>query len=222
MPAFVAVVVVLAVVNLTRDDAPNGVWQVVVMAALGLVVWRAGLTRDELGLGRGTARRGLRVGAIVFVGIAILVILGGALGLVTDERVAGSGAEAAWRIFVVIPLGTVAVEEFAFRGVLFGLGERLWESRTALVVNAVLFGMWHLYPAATGGAVTSPDTAGVEVAGPWLVAGTVLATTAAGFAFAGLRRTTKSVISPAFAHLALNSVGYAVAYCAGSRFGGMT
>jgi len=186
------------------------VWHVATTAALIGIGGRAGLGAAELGLGRDRVRAGLRLGGLAFVGISAVVVAGGLLGVVTDDRAEVGGGEVALRVLVVIPLGTVLVEELAFRGVLHGLLHRAAAPAVATAVGSLAFGLWHVVPTATGGGVQTGD-----VALPLLVAGTFLATTAAGFGFEWLRRRSDSLLAPALAHLATNSITFTVAWALG-------
>lgn len=199
----------LAVANLIRPVVPGGVWHVATTAALlGVGHW-ARLTSAELGLARDRVPAGLRLGGLVFAGISAVVVAGGLLGVLQDDRVDIGAGEVALRVLVLIPLGTVLVEELAFRGVLQGLLDRATTRRGSLVIASVLFGLWHVVPAATGGGVGDGD-----VAVPLLAVGTFLATTVAGAGFWWLRDRTGSLVAPMLAHLATNSVTFAVAWAA--------
>ena len=45
-----------------------------------------------------------------------------------------------------MPLGTVLLEEVAFRGVLWGLLAHMDGPRVATLVSHSLFGLWHILP----------------------------------------------------------------------------
>jgi len=110
---------------------------------------------------------------------------------------------------VLIPLGTVLLEEVAFRGVLWGLFRRLRGTVAATAASSALFGVWHVLPSlglaasneAVGGAVGT-GRPGQEVT----VLGTVLFTAAAGVVFCELRRRSGSLLAPAGLHWAVNGL----------------
>ena len=52
----------------------------------------------------------------------------------------------AYQALVRIPLGTVLTEEVLFRGVLYGIWNRVGRVRTALIGSSVAFGLWHIVP----------------------------------------------------------------------------
>jgi uncharacterized protein len=58
--------------------------------------------------------------------------------------------------FIVVPLGTVLLEEVAFRGVLLGLVNRHRGAAWASITSSVLFGLWHIRAAGTGGRARTP------------------------------------------------------------------
>ena len=86
---------------------------------------------------------------------------------------------------------------------LLGLLRRRLPTWPAVVVSAVLFGLWHV------------DGVLHRHHGPGLVAavvGTVLATTLAGLGFAWLRVRSDSLVAPVLAHWATNSLAFVVAW----------
>jgi membrane protease YdiL (CAAX protease family) len=101
---------------------------------LALARW-AGLSWQELGLGRGTWRRGLIWASGAIGAVAVVFAVGAALPLTRDAfrdaRYHLGWEHALLTAFLLIPLGTVLFEEVAFRGVLWGLlraGSRLSRS----------------------------------------------------------------------------------------------
>jgi membrane protease YdiL (CAAX protease family) len=223
-------VVVLAAANALNDSLAPG-WYVpvcvVTAVLLVLIARRSGLTWDDLGLGRAAARRGLRWG-LVLVG-AVLVVLSVGLALpitqeaFQDERAAGlSPEELVYRVLIRVPLGTVLLEEIAFRGVLWAMVRRRWGPVRATVVSSVLFGLWHVQPSR---GLTRANAAAQEVFGAGQV-GVALSVTAAvvGTALTGvllceLRRRSGSLVAPMALHCALNSAGYALAWAASRWWG---
>lgn len=211
--ALAAVLLVLVVANVARSTVvPSGLHLGFNLATAGLVAaigaW-AQLSRAELGLEPSTLGAGLRFGLAVFgivlAAIAVAAVVPAARGAFEDDRAQVDAATMALRVLVVIPLGTVLVEELIFRGVLHGLLVRLTTATGALVVGAVVFGLWHVFPAWRG--ADGATLARLGVAG-----GTLVATTAAGAGFIWLRTRSDSLAAPALAHLATNSLAYAAAW----------
>ena len=170
----------------------------------------AGLSRSELGLAQGTWRSGARVGGLAFGVVSAGIIAGGTMGLLGEDGREITASELLWNVAVVIPVSTIAMEELVFRGVLPSLLHRVTRSpRWTMIASPLVFGLWHIFPAARGGAVHLP---GAEVPLAGLLAGTFLATTIAGILFDWLRRRSDSLVAPALAHLATNSVTLAVVW----------
>jgi membrane protease YdiL (CAAX protease family) len=169
------------------------------IVALAIGVARlADLSTDELGLARRNVGAGLRLGGLAFVAITAVVALGMPFGLLDDDRTTVDLGDMALRVLVTIPIGTVVMEEFAFRGVLYGLLERVTRPTIATMVGAGLFGLWHVPPLLDEGAAT--------------VFGTLAATTVAGVGFIWLRRRSDSLLAPMLAHLATNSSTFALSW----------
>ncbi|MEU6565143.1 CPBP family intramembrane glutamic endopeptidase [Nocardia nova] len=108
---------------------------------------------------------------------------------VTTDRAPEVGV-AEW-VTIHIPLGTAYSEEAIFRGTLDPLLERA-AGPMGKWCGALVFGLWHIYPARAAG-----DN----------VAATIAATAAGGLFFSWLRHRTDSATAPALAHLALNLGG---------------
>lgn len=181
------------------------------VVGLGVVAAVSRLTADDLGLARRTLASGARWGG----GAAGVVVLGyGIAGLVPAARAAVPDTPVGWsetllRALVVIPLLTVIPEEFAFRGVTWGLRRRAgrwW----ATGVSSVLFGLWHISAALSGGAANE-SVSGVVGNGATgtvvRVLGTVLVTGAAGVLFAVQRDRSGSLLAPILLHWAVNGIG---------------
>jgi len=101
----------------------NFVANVAAAGALAVIAAATGLTADELGLARWSS--GWRVGGAAFAAITVVAIAGVALpatrGFFDDERADIDAAAMLGRVLVLIPVGTVVLDELAFRGVLFAL-----------------------------------------------------------------------------------------------------
>ncbi|MDX3533749.1 CPBP family glutamic-type intramembrane protease [Streptomyces sp. MB09-01] len=186
---------------------------VVVSALLLAVLFGAGGTLADAGLAPGTRARGARW-ALALIGLVAVVYLAGALlpatrTLFEDRRYAGmTGGEL---LLLLVPVGTVLVEEIAFRGVLYGLVCRERGAAWATAVSSLLFGLWHVLPSlhlATAkpalNTVFGDSAAGAALA----VLATVLFTAAVGVLFCELRRRSGSLLAPMGLHWAVNALGY--------------
>ena len=195
------------------------------VVALGLLVRRP----ETLGLVRwgAGARWGAAVAAAIVAVLLLAVMLGPTRELFDDRRVDQRWALLAYHVLVRIPLGTVLLEELAFRAVLPALlshdcqkesartGRFLLTEPGVVVTASVLFGLWHVLPAWHLGDV-NPVLADVfgddAVARLGTVALGVAGTFAAGVGLCLLRYWSGSVLAPIIAHLSTNSVAYALAW----------
>lgn len=231
----VSCVAVLAVANvlnnrIARRWAP--VTSAVATAALLAIARRGGLTHPELGFER--AHRGTVIGGCLAAGVAAVYGAGITLPRTRpffhDERALSlSRGRLLEEVLVQVPVGTVLLEEVAFRGVLPALLGRSFRSRTAIAVASGLFGLWHVLPALdmakTNPALShltsadpDPEPASADLAPSEgsrmdiarLVAGTVVSTAAAGVLFHELRRRG-GLLAPCLLHVATNSFGYVAA-----------
>lgn len=206
-----AVVAVLVVANLLQHRGPAGAWlpAAVVVSALLLALARAdGLSWSDVGLGRESVASGLRWSALllaaVAIGYAALVLSPWAVDVLRDDRYTDQTAGALlWTVLVRIPLATVLLEELAFRGVLLAVLARRWGTRPAVVASSLLFGVWHVLPAAAAG--SNDALAGTPP--PALVAGVVLGTALAGAVLCWLRLRSGSLLPPLVLHWAVNALG---------------
>ena len=182
--AIAAVVVILGCVNVVDIRVRHASLVVGPVGAAGLLAiarW-AGLSWQELGLGRGTWRRGLLWALCAIGAVAVVFAVGAALPQTRD----------------------------AFRGVLWGLIRRGYGTVAATVVSSALFGLWHVLPslhlAADNQAIGS--TVGKGTSGEVLsVLGTVLFTGLAGVVFCELRRRSGSLLASIGLHWATNGLG---------------
>ena len=209
-------IVVLAAANVIDARVAHATLVLGPAGAAGLLAlarW-AGLSWQELGLGRESWRRGA-LWALGAVGaVAVVFAAGAALpltrGAFRDTRYQFGWGHALLTAFVLIPLGTVLFEEVAFRGVLWGLIRRRHGTVAATAVSSALFGVWHVLPslglAASDQAIGSTvghGTSGQAVS----VLGTVLFTGLAGVVFCEVRRRSDSLLASVGLHWATNGLG---------------
>ena len=133
----IVLLVVVNVVDVRVAHAALVVGPVCAVVLLGLARL-AGLSWQELGLGPGTWRRGLTWAAAI-IGLAAIVLAAGAALPLTrdafrDSRYHLDLAHALLTAFALIPVGTVLLEEIAFRGVLWGLLRRIGGTVVATAV----------------------------------------------------------------------------------------
>lgn len=117
----------------------------------------------------------------------------------------GTRKQIAYAVGVRIPLSTALLEEVLFRGVLLGLLLNDHSAIVAVVISAVIFGIWHIFPTVAqmehNKALASLLQRRQRVG---MVVGTVATTTLAGIAFNLLRLWTGSLFTPWFVHWVIN------------------
>jgi uncharacterized protein len=204
-------VVVNVWVHLGRRSAQTVVGPLVAASLLG-VGRVAGLSWEELGLGRDALARGLWSGLVVTAVIAATYAIGVTIPVTRrffrDTRYRVGPGSAFYLAFVAVPFGTVVVEEVAFRGVVWSLIEVDHGPFWATFVSSILFGLWHVLPAidlARTNQALESKTAGRH--GLLVVLGTVAFTTLAGVVFGELRHLTGSLVAPVLMHWATNGLG---------------
>lgn len=221
LTALGVLLVLLVVVNVLRAYGPAGTGVVLgPLAALALVglARRWGLSWSDLGLSRRTWARGVAVAAGAVAAVAALYAVVAVVPLTRaaflDIRYQLPAGRALLTALVVIPLGTVLVEEIAFRGVLQGLLTRHRGIRWGLGLSSALFGAWHILPSLglprvnpAVGALVGGGTGG-QVA---VVIAAVVFTAGAGLLLGELRRRSGSLLAAGGLHWAVNGVGVLVA-----------
>lgn len=206
----------LALVNVAKHRLPPGDVALSAGAALALLLFarRSGLTWEQLGLGRDQLRCG---GVWAFA--AVLLVAGAYVAGVLvprtrtaflDSRYQQEVPQALRTALVVIPVGTVLLEEVAFRSVLWGMLQRHGTVPGVLAVSSSLFGLWHVLPSLDLGSANQA-LSGPQDTGPARTAlvalGTVAFTAVGGLVAGELRRRSGSVLASAGMHWATNGLG---------------
>ncbi|MBN6042048.1 type II CAAX prenyl endopeptidase Rce1 family protein [Amycolatopsis sp. 195334CR] len=185
---------------------------------LVLLARAAGVGSPAMGLGRHQLGRGMLVGlagmGLVLLTFAIALAVPALRPLFDDGRVGSPDlTEVLWQTLIRIPLGTVLIEEVAFRGVLPALlgGGQRWRWGPVLGA-AALFGLWHLLPslALVRNAAVDATFGGLPL---WLISVlAMLAAAGAGVFLHWWRHTGRSLLAPMAVHTATNSGGLAAAW----------
>lgn len=216
----VVVIAAIVIINVVNNRlAPQShylLWSFVgsvVLIAIGLL---DGNSWTDMGLGWWFFLSGF-VWAAASIGLITAVYVIGSAFRKTrqafhDESIGSlSGSRLAFQALVEVPFGTVLLEEIAFRAVLFSMLARRYGVVWAIVISAVLFGIWHVLPS-IGTHERNPALGSVVGGGirgnVLVVAGSVLTTAVAGVIFALMRIVSGSVIAPMGLHWATNGLGY--------------
>ena len=209
--AAAAATVLAAYNNLVAAQPWHRRWYPVINAcAAGAALAAAttsGLTAADLGLHPDQLRPGLRLGSVaaapVVTAFALAPLTPATRPLLNDQRVARlTNRQLAYQVLLRIPVGTVAWEEIAFRGVLQAALGRVLAEPAATVVASAIFGIWHIRPTAEALAVNRlARTRGARIAAVTAVAA---GTAAAGALLSVLRERSGSLAAPVLLHLAAN------------------
>jgi len=218
------VLIALVIINIINNRvAPQShylLWAFagsVVLIAIGLL---DGNSWTDMGLGFTFLLPGL-IWAAISIGAVTAVYVIGSLFRKTrrafhDERIKElSAGRLIFQALVEVPFGTVLFEEIAFRAVLFSMLARRFGVITAIVVSALLFGIWHVLPS-VGTHESNPALGSVVGEGRrgnvLAILASVLTTTAAGVLFTLMRIVSGSVVAPMGLHWATNGLGYAFSW----------
>jgi membrane protease YdiL (CAAX protease family) len=228
VPAIVAAVLLLAAATILANRVLPG-WAYPVCGTITaiflimLACW-SGLGLSTIGLDRRYVWRATVVGllglGLVALAFSTALAVPGLRTAFYDGRVGAPGVrELLWLALVRIPLGTVILEEVAFRGVLpalFGGGER-WRW-SAVLAAASLFGLWHALPslALPQNALVQAHLGSLPIAGISVLA--MLAAAAAGVVLHWCRHTGRGLVTPALVHLATNSGALLLAWWLMTRY----
>lgn len=221
MPLVVVVVLVIGNI-LSNRVVPSAAYVPVNLITATLVALIAGqlVTGREMGLANWAkgARWGLAVLLATLALYVVALVLPGFQDLFRDRRVDGGVGRVVYQALVRIPLGTVLLEELAFRGALPALFATWMSTLRAVVFASLLFGLWHVLP--------SLRLAEVNPVFQWMLGGglagqlagvafAVLGTFLAGLWLCVLRYGSGSILAPIIAHISSNSVAFVIAWIAG-------
>ena len=195
-------------------------WNLSMAFVLLGIAYRGGAGPVAVGLGIRHWHRPVGVGLLLFGGTALLFALGmivpATQSAFIDTRIGDADvAQMLWVVLVQIPLGTVVLEEVAFRGVLpalMGASPAIRWRWIPVLGASILFGLWHILPsigidnanAAVGGALGHNQVLTTTLA--------VLAMTVAGVAMCALAHLGKGIKTTMLLHWATNSLGFFAAW----------
>jgi CAAX protease family protein len=173
----------------------------------------AGLERAALGLDPRHVRRagavGLAGAATVALGFGVALAVPSLRQAFDDRRIEAAAARDILRIALVrIPVGTVLLEEVAFRSVLPALlgGDDRWRRGPVLGASA-MFGLWHVLPSMELHRNAAVRVMFGNAGGVVVPVVSVLAAGAAGVVLSWYRHTGRGLLAPVLLHGAANSGG---------------
>jgi uncharacterized protein len=164
------------------------------------------------------ARWGLAVTLVGLGFYVVALVTPGLDELFNDRRVDGGPARLFYEVFIRIPLGTVLLEEVAFRGALPAIFAKQMSTFRAAVFSSALFGLWHVLPSLSLANVNPvfEGLLGTGLAGKiGGVAIAVVGTFLLGLWLCFLRYRSGSILAPMIVHVASNSGGYVFAFLFG-------
>lgn len=189
----------------------------VVLIAMGLL---DGCSWTDLGLGRAYFLSGFLWGGLCILLIALVYFVGSLMRRTRtafhDERMSDLSATGVlFQALVEVPLGTVLLEEIAFRSVLFAMLARRYGLVWAIVLSCIAFGLWHVLPSIGTheqnpalGSVVGEGRRGNVLA----VVFSVVSTGLSAIIFIALRLVSGSVFAPMGLHWGTNGLGYAFSW----------
>ncbi len=212
-------VLALGMVSFANRLGPGNtglVLEPLVAVALILLARRAGFSWHDLGMSRRTWWRGVKYALVAVLAVALVYAVAIVIPLTRqaflDGRYQMHTGTALLTALVIIPLGTILLEEIAFRGVLMGLFRGKGRTWPAVAISSVLFGLWHIVPAAALNAnqLVSEAFGAGPMAKTAMVVAVVAFTGVAGWVLCEIRRRSGSLIAAAGLHWATNGLGVLV------------
>jgi uncharacterized protein len=222
--ALAAVIALLALSNVMSNRVLPAwayvPWNFSVALLVLLIAWRGGAGPVAVGLGIRHWHRPVGVGLLLFGGTALLfalaMIIPSTRTAFFDSRASESGVGTMlFQVLVRIPLGTVVLEEVAFRGALpalMGAAPAIRWRWWPVLGASFLFGLWHILPSI---GINNANAAVADALGRSQVVTTLLAVGSmvlAGILMCALARLGKGIKTTMLLHWATNSLGYVAAW----------
>lgn len=222
--ALAAAVVLLVISNIVANRViPQWAyvpWNLSVAALLLFVSTRGGAGPVAIGLSIRHWHRPVGVGLLLVGSTALVFALGMIIPATSsaflDSRIGGASLPMMlYVVFVQIPLGTVVLEEIAFRGVLpalMGAAPAIRWRWFPVLGASFLFGLWHILPSMGIGQANAAvgETIGTN---PWVTTtAAVLSMTVAGVLMCVMARLGKGIKTTMLLHWATNSLGFFAAW----------
>ena len=219
----VAVVVTLLIGNILSNRVmPAALYVPTNLVTAAVIVFISMRLVTPYDMGWTNWARGARWGfAVTLVGLGlylVALVTPGFDELFNDRRVEGGTARLFYEVFIRIPLGTVLLEEVAFRGPCRRSSPSTCRRSVPSCSSSALFGLWHVLPSLSLadvnpvfegllGTGSAGKLGGVAIA----VVGTFLL----GLWLCFLRYRSGSILAPIIVHVASNTGGYVFAFLFG-------
>lgn len=198
-------------------------WNILIAVIVATFVIRVDQqSLDDLGLLPRKIPLGLRFGGgfavVVFLAYLIAVAFPATREFFSDDRADQPFSSLLIQLLVVIPFGTVLMEEFVFRGVLPAMfHDRFVTKHRKLygdLLAALCFGLWHVLPSLSMYSSNSAlqDLVGGTAAQILTVVGSVVATGVAGMFWSWMRNRSGSLAGAFILHYAINAFGLTFAW----------
>ncbi|MCA9350202.1 CPBP family intramembrane metalloprotease [Candidatus Nomurabacteria bacterium] len=174
-----------------------------------------GLNVEQMGLALGKILPGI---FIAFAAVVVIVLFTSIVATIPvlrrfflgDNLAHASGKLITYEATIRVPFGTALIEEVLFRGVLLGLLLQHNSSLVAILISAIIFGLWHIFPTIAmleNNKILAKANKDLRRRKYGSIIGVVLITASAGVVFAWLRIISNSVVAPWLVHWSINSSG---------------
>lgn len=174
-----------------------------------------GLNLEQMGLAFNKILPGIFIALVAVIIIIISTSIVATIPLLRrfflgDNLAQASGKLITYEATIRVPFGTALIEEVLFRGVLLGLLLQQNSLIVAIIISAVIFGLWHIFPTIAmleDNKILARANKDLKKRKYGSIVGIVLITASAGLVFAWLRIIANSIVAPWLVHWSINSSG---------------
>lgn len=174
-----------------------------------------GLNLEQMGLALDKILPGFIIAVIAVVIIVFLTSIVATIPFLRrfflgDNLAHASGKLITYEATIRVPFGTALIEEVLFRGVFLGLLLQHNSTVMAILISAVIFGLWHIFPTIAmleDNQILARANKDLKRRKYGSIIGVVIVTASAGIAFAWLRVISNSIVAPWLVHWSINSSG---------------
>lgn len=203
------------IANIVLNKAPMTIQLLLVPLFMGTLIYVAatdGIHRRDIGLTKQNSKQGLLYGVAIALIILVLFCIAFVIAptLFSDQRYNQSPQKLLVALLVILPLRTVLLEEFLFRGVYYAYFKNL-KPLYSYAIPALLFGMWHIIPSLDFKRLTLPI---INFIVPQALStlGTITLTSIAGAGLLWARKRSGSLLAPVIIHYTINATAMVLAY----------